>query len=98
MLNFLQTVWLKVVCPDLLVCVRGTFLAIEVKASNGKPSALQLYNREAIRNAGGFAIVLYPKQWEEFKKFIEGLLAHPYLTNFDDQKKFDEEGDENEKI
>lgn len=61
--------------PDLLACVDGYFVAIEVKAENGKPSELQLWNVEQIRNAGGIAIVLYPDQFDEFKLLIEGLNA-----------------------
>lgn len=30
--------------PDLLVCLNGHFLGIEVKAANGKPSPLQIHN------------------------------------------------------
>lgn len=60
----------KVGVPDILACVNGLFVAIEVKASNGKPSELQLWNIEKIRQSGGIAIVLYPKHWEEFKTLI----------------------------
>lgn len=56
--------------PDVLACVNGYFVAIEVKAANGKPSELQLYNIEAIKKAGGIAIVLYPKDFEMFKNLI----------------------------
>lgn len=63
--------------PDLLACVNGYFVAIEVKAENGKPSELQLWNVEKIRNAGGIAIVLYPDQFDQFKSLIEFLKEHP---------------------
>ena len=56
--------------PDLLICCNGHFIAAEIKAPNGKPSDLQLWNIEQIRKAGGFADVLYPKDFEEFKKLI----------------------------
>lgn len=59
--------------PDILCCVNGYFVAIEVKAQNGKPSPLQLYNVREIRKAGGFAFVLYPSGYEQFKKFIFNL-------------------------
>lgn len=59
--------------PDLLACVNGYFVAIEVKAENGKPSDLQLWNVVQIRNAGGIAIVLYPDQFDEFKRLIDEL-------------------------
>ena len=83
----------------MLVCCNGYFVAIEVKAKNGKPSELQLYNRELIRKAGGYAIILYPDEWEEFKTFIKNLKNKSCLVNFNDQKLFDKKGGEdNEKI
>ena len=60
--------------PDLLTCVKGMFVAIELKAANGKPSSLQLWNVEQIRAAGGIAIVLYPDQFDEFKDMIIRIL------------------------
>lgn len=56
--------------PDLLVCCNGVFLGIEVKAENGKPTELQLWNIEEIKKSGGLAMVLYPKDFENFKKLI----------------------------
>ena len=63
--------------PDILACVNGYFVGIEVKAPNGKPSELQLYNLREIEKAGGYGILLYPKQWDDFKKFIT-MLSHDY--------------------
>lgn len=59
--------------PDLLVCYKGHFIAIEVKAENGHPSELQLYNIRKIIEAGGHAFILYPKDFDDFKNFIESL-------------------------
>lgn len=59
--------------PDLLVCCNGYFVAIELKAPNGKPSDLQKYQIRQIKKAGGVALVLYPNDFEEFKKFIGAL-------------------------
>lgn len=59
--------------PDILACINGYFVAIEVKAPNGKPSELQLYNIRKIREAGGFACVLYPSGYEKFKKLVLNL-------------------------
>ena len=57
--------------PDILACCTGKFLGIEVKAKNGKPSELKLYNLKKIDEAGGFAILLYPDDFETFKTMIE---------------------------
>lgn len=59
--------------PDILACIGGYFVGIEVKAQNGTPSDLQLDNVAEINKAGGFAFVLYPSAFEEFKKFAIDL-------------------------
>ena len=60
--------------PDVLAVVNGRFVAIEVKAENGKTSPLQEHNIKEIQRCGGIAIVLRPSGFEEFKKLIEELL------------------------
>lgn len=59
--------------PDLLCCCDGFFIGIEVKAPTGRPSKLQIYNLRKIDEAGGFAFLLYPKDFGKFKKFILSL-------------------------
>lgn len=59
--------------PDVLACVNGYFVGIETKADQGRPSELQLHTIQKIRDAGGFAFVLYPSGWAWFKEFVEGL-------------------------
>ena len=44
--------------PDIVCCVRGKFLGIECKAGDNTPTALQLRELEAIRAAGGTAVVI----------------------------------------
>lgn len=56
--------------PDLLVCLNGWFVAIEVKADKGKPSALQLHNLKKIDDAGGFAILAYPKDYDALMSLL----------------------------
>ena len=64
--------------PDILACVNGYFLAIEVKADNGKASELQLAKIRGIRKAGGLAYVVYPDGWERLKDIIDGLLIDKF--------------------
>lgn len=59
--------------PDILACINGHFVGIEVKAQNGKPSELQLYNVKKIRESGGLAFVVYPSGWDELKEILTGL-------------------------
>ena len=61
--------------PDILACIYGHFVGIEVKGPHGKPSELQLYNIEQIRKAGGHAMVLYPSAFDDFIKFVDDLKA-----------------------
>lgn len=44
--------------PDIIVCHRGRFMAIECKAGKGKPTALQLRELRRISDAGGVALVI----------------------------------------
>lgn len=59
--------------PDLLVCCNGYFIGIELKAENGRPSKLQLHTLQKIIMSNGFAILLYPKDFEDFQNFITEL-------------------------
>jgi len=61
--------------PDILACVNGFFVGIEVKAKNGKPSPLQIHNLESIDDSGGAGILLYPDDYEIFTNFVECLNA-----------------------
>ena len=59
--------------PDILCCCNGRFLGIEIKAPNGKPSPLQIHNLKKIDEAGGYGVLLYPKDFDEFKMLIQNL-------------------------
>lgn len=59
--------------PDLLVCCNGHFVGLELKASNGRPSDLQLYNIRKIQESGGIAMVVYPKDFDDIKELIYKL-------------------------
>lgn len=60
--------------PDLIACVNGKFVAIEVKGPTGKPSELQKRNIRLIKESKGIAYILYPKDFESFKKDMEELI------------------------
>jgi hypothetical protein len=51
--------------PDFVLCVRGRFVALELKSVRGKASALQKYKLESVRKSGGLAFEVYPKTWAE---------------------------------
>jgi Holliday junction resolvase len=43
--------------PDVVACLYGQFIGIECKAGSGKTTALQERELQAIKDAGGIAIV-----------------------------------------
>ena len=59
--------------PDILCCCNGWFMGIEIKAPNGRPSPLQIHNLKKIDEAGGFGILLYPKDFETFQKLVTSI-------------------------
>lgn len=59
--------------PDILACVNGHFVAIEVKSSTGEPSELQKYNVRKIKESKGYAIVTYPEDFDKLKKDLDKL-------------------------
>ena len=65
----------RVGTPDIIACVNGHFVAVEVKAENGKPSELQIHHIEQINNASDYGVILYPNGFEGFKKICENLLT-----------------------
>lgn len=56
--------------PDILACVNGLFLAVELKSPNGRPSVLQVVTLKKIREAYGIAVLLYPKDFTIFKNMV----------------------------
>lgn len=81
--KFFANSFTKAGIPDILACVNGHFVGIEVKAQNGKPSELQLYNIRKIREAGGFAMILYPSAFPKFKEFIADLKKDKFATEME---------------
>lgn len=57
--------------PDIVGCHRGIFFAIELKAEDGKETALQTYNLKRIKRFGGRSISV--KRLSEVKKFFKGV-------------------------
>lgn len=67
--------------PDILCCINGYFVAVEIKAQHGRPSDLQLYHCKKIREANGFAFILYPSGFDDFKKFVKGLQEETFTRD-----------------
>jgi hypothetical protein len=45
-------------CPDILICWKGIFIAIEVKADDGTATDLQMVQLRKIAQAGGVAALV----------------------------------------
>lgn len=60
--------------PDLLLCVNGLFVSIELKGEAGKSSDLQRMNTARVNQSNGIGIILYPAGFEEFQKIIKGVI------------------------
>lgn len=60
--------------PDIIACVNGNFVALEVKAENGHASELQKRNVKLINECNGIAMIVYPKDFEKLKSTLQSLL------------------------
>lgn len=59
--------------PDLICCVNGKFLGIEVKAGDNKTTALQDRELAAIQAQGGIAVVINEKNIDAVPTIIKLL-------------------------
>jgi hypothetical protein len=56
--------------PDKLLCINGTFVALELKDRKGKLSTLQKHNLSLIKEAGGIALVADQDTWMTVKDIL----------------------------
>ena len=61
--------------PDLICCVNGVFVGLEIKQEKGKPSKEQLDNLKHINQCGGLGFLVYPKDFKLLQICIEDLLS-----------------------
>lgn len=54
--------------PDIIGIINGIFFALELKAEDGKPTALQVYNIQQLKYCGAYAKIIKPSDWELVKK------------------------------
>lgn len=62
--------------PDMHIVVNGISIEAELKAPNGRPSALQIQKLNQIDDAGCLGLVLFPKDFEKFKKLVLFIKAN----------------------
>lgn len=64
----------KVGDPDLIVCIKSKFVAMELKYDQKeKLKKLQKLKLDLIRKAGGVALEVNPQNWEEVKITLRGM-------------------------
>ena len=61
--------------PDIVACVNGQFVAIEVKAENGRASELQKRNIKLINDCNGVGLIVYPKDFEGLKTLLMSYIG-----------------------
>ena len=60
--------------PDILLCVAGTFVALELKAdSKSKIDPLQVYKLDCIVKAGGIAFRVDRSNWDEVYSILKTI-------------------------
>jgi Holliday junction resolvase len=62
--------------PDIIVCLKSKFIAIECKANGGKTTMLQEKNIDAIRLNKGIAMVVDENNIEYMKEVINDIYNH----------------------
>lgn len=67
------SVYVKRGLPDLHIVINKINIDVEVKADNGEPSDLQEFMINQIKESGGIALILYPKDFEYFKNLVREL-------------------------
>lgn len=66
--------------PDMQIVVNGISIEVELKAPNGRPSELQKHNLNQIDDAGCIALVLYPKDFENFKRLVKFIKQNYFCS------------------
>jgi Holliday junction resolvase len=66
--------------PDIICCFDGEFLALEIKAGNNKPTALQEREMNRIFDAGGSAYVINEDEVAKLDEWITLCRANKEAT------------------
>lgn len=64
--------------PDMQITIGVFNIDVELKSETGRLDPMQVQKLRQIRDLGGYAIVLRPKDFEEFKHFIAHLIARSW--------------------
>lgn len=79
----------KIGTPDIIACIKGHFVALEVKATTGKPSELQLYHLSNIMFNRGYGAIIVPTEGiRKIKKYIDANYPKYNYINVIDLEEF----------
>lgn len=62
-------IFMRAGIPDIIACLKGRFIGLEVKDGNNTPSELQLAHGRKIKKAGGIFGVVYSV--DDVKKLLQ---------------------------
>lgn len=74
--------YIKSGMPDMHIVVNGISIEAELKAPRNTPSKLQEQKLNQIDDAGCIAVVLYPKDFENFKNLVK-FIKRNYFCSVD---------------
>lgn len=60
--------------PDILACINGFFVGLELKVKKNRPSDIQKYQIKEIKEAGGIAMSLRPENFNELEILVKELM------------------------
>jgi hypothetical protein len=76
--------------PDILVCHRGAFIGIEVKATiNNKPTPLQEHELFKLQQSGGWACVIHADNLLDLEGLMSTITAMAEITRLQGHDKLD---------
>jgi hypothetical protein len=62
--------------PDMLICLQGDFVAIELKRDGEVPTKLQQLQLDKISRANGTAFAASPETWDAQLAILKGRYRH----------------------
>jgi hypothetical protein len=74
-----QSYWVKIQAgsiigiPDILGCVNGRLVALELKTEEGKATPMQLYRIGKLSAAGAFTRIVRPSNWKQVLAQLQAL-------------------------
>lgn len=76
--------------PDIIACVNGVFVALEIKSDKGRLSEIQKATLRRMDRSGALKFILCPSNFGQIRLFIEELEAMDWAdVPFDTEEIYD---------